>query len=254
MTQLTKYEAARSALAEAKAVDEVKDLRDKSAAMAMYARQAKDTELIAWATEIKVRAERRMGEMLIEAGKTGHRATKGKPVEMSQAATLSELGVTRSDSSRWQKLAEIPKEHFETAVAAAKDTAGEVTTAHMLREAKKLAEPESRPRVAAKPERAPEPPQNDRASELERRVTDLEDELSEARSMLASETADNLAIGKIIDADDKLAEAAKEIRRLTSLVASLEDRIRGLMNEKNEAIRDARSWQRKAQRLMKAAA
>lgn len=99
-----------------------------------------------------------------------------------------------------------------------------------------------------------EKPESAEVETLRAEVKDLRDELSEARSILASETADNLAIGKIIDADDKLAEAAKEIRRLTSLVASLEDRIRGLMNEKNEAIRDANSWRRKAERLMKAAA
>ncbi|MBC7704314.1 MAG: hypothetical protein H7274_10295 [Rhodoferax sp.] len=40
-------------------------IRDKAEAMAAYARQAKDTEMIQWATAIKVRAERRCGELLL---------------------------------------------------------------------------------------------------------------------------------------------------------------------------------------------
>lgn len=149
---LIRYEAARSALAEAHRVDEVKDIRDKAEAMAAYARQAKDQELILWATEIKVRAERRAGEMLASGRLTGDRAKSGgdmKKAKESQPPTLSEIGITRDQSSRWQSLASMSDEHFETAVATAKDTAGQVTTAFMLREAQK-AKPHGKPRTGPK--------------------------------------------------------------------------------------------------------
>ena len=133
---LARYDAARHALQAAHSVDEVKDIRDKAQAMAAYARQAKDTELLEWATEIKVRAERRAGEMLRDMAERGERATKGNP-QMSHAATfgptLDVLGINRSQSSRWQKLAAVPEDKFEQAVAAAKEIAGAVTTAALLR-------------------------------------------------------------------------------------------------------------------------
>lgn len=129
--QLVRYEAARNALSVARSVDEVKDIRDKAQAMAAYARQANDTELVEWATEIKVRAERKAGEMLAEVERAsagrGHKNTEGI------RSTLERIEVPVSTAHRWQKLAAVPDDKFEQAVAAAKEVAGEVTTAAMLR-------------------------------------------------------------------------------------------------------------------------
>lgn len=114
--------------------DELVSISDRAEAMAAYARQAKDSELIQYAKEIKVRAERRCGEMLrstVEHG--GDRRSDSR----SKTSTLNQMGLTKDESSRYQKLAAMPDDHFETAVATAKATAGEVTTAFMLREAGK---------------------------------------------------------------------------------------------------------------------
>ena len=135
-TGLAKYDAARYALSVAVEVDEVKDIRDKAAAMAAYARQAQDKELLQWATEIKVRAERRAGEMMRDMEKnTGNKGQfTGSTIVVPPAPpTLADMGISKNESSRWQKLAAVSNEKFEEAVAAAKEVAGEVTTAYLLK-------------------------------------------------------------------------------------------------------------------------
>lgn len=148
-TQLTRYEAARTALAAAHRVDEVKDIRDKAEAMAAYARQAKDVQLIQYATEIKVRAERRCGEMTARMDKAQGRRTSSDDAKKSKAEQLEEVGISVQEAHRYENLAAMPEEHFETAVATAKSTAGEVTTAFMLRAAKKH-RPSARPNKGKK--------------------------------------------------------------------------------------------------------
>lgn len=149
--QLVRYEQARQALAECHKVDEVKDIRDKAQAMAAYAQQAKDQDLILWATEIKVRAERRAGEMLNEAAARGEMAKRGRPAAENKPATLSDLGIYDTQAKRWKQLAAMPAEHFETAVATARESAGQVTTAFMLREAAKH-KPAGKPKKGEKAE------------------------------------------------------------------------------------------------------
>jgi N6-adenosine-specific RNA methylase IME4 len=121
MTDLVKYEAARRALAEANSVDEVAAIRDRAVAMQTYARMAKDSELIDKATDIRLRAERRAGEMLVEMRETGQRAKGGESGRRElQPATLGDLGVTKTESSRWQKIAAMPEREFENRVTDAK--------------------------------------------------------------------------------------------------------------------------------------
>jgi hypothetical protein len=72
------------------------------------------------------------------AAATGHENRKQVPEsQRATPVTLEQIGLSKSESSRYQQLAAMPDAHFETAVATAKATAGEVTTAFMLREAKK---------------------------------------------------------------------------------------------------------------------
>lgn len=238
MSELIKYDAARFALQQAVAVDEVKDIRDKAQAMALYAKQAKDTELVQWATEIKVRAERRAGQMLAELGL--------KPGPKTISSSVLPIEISKTQSSRWQKLAAVPEDQFEQAVAAAKEVAGEVTTAAMLRVERALnPKPQS-----TKPAPVDEPttePASDETSELR----DANAELAESMQQLMDENKSMLAV---FQADDKLAVALAEIKRLTEVNRILEERIRGLMNEVAAAKQAAVRHQKRADKCEKAKA
>jgi hypothetical protein len=64
MSSLVKYEAARYAIQQAVSIDDVKNIRDKAAALCEYARQANDTTLLDLVSALKIGAERKIGELL----------------------------------------------------------------------------------------------------------------------------------------------------------------------------------------------
>lgn len=76
----------------------------------------------------------------------------------------------------------------------------------------------------------------------------------EIRTAELQEQADQEAFNKLLLADDKLASAYEEIKRLNAINSVLESRLQGLQNEKNEAIRLCKSLQRRLDRAEKAAA
>lgn len=136
---LTRYDAMRQAIVEAHNIDDVKEIRDKAEALRHYAKQAGESldnqNKIA---EIKIRAERRAGQLLDEMPK----ATGGQPYQKSTpdtmsgvdpAPTLIDLGISHKQSSRWQSIATIPESIFEQTIAQTMADMEELTSAHMLK-------------------------------------------------------------------------------------------------------------------------
>jgi len=103
--------------------------RDKARAFEVWARQAKNTEAEAMAARIRIRAEKKTGELLAESKRRGERHPQGGDQQAkSRRPILSDLGISRDQSSQWQKLADIPEEQFEAALAE-----GRPSTAGILR-------------------------------------------------------------------------------------------------------------------------
>ncbi|WP_144378486.1 hypothetical protein [Mesorhizobium amorphae] len=120
---LVRYDAACRALAEAKSVDDVKDVRDRSEAMRAYAKQAKNKQLEVDAAEIRIRAERRLGELIAAQRETVGLSEGGRPAKTGSRAvpvslpTLAEAGIDKHLADRARKLAAIPETEFTEIVS-----------------------------------------------------------------------------------------------------------------------------------------
>ena len=118
MTKLIKYDAMCRAITEAFDVDEVKDIRDKAVAIELYSKLANNTENEDRAREIRLRAERKVGQLIKEMEKAkGGRPKTGDTVLPVSEPTLADRGITKRQSSDWQKLADVPDQEFEAALA-----------------------------------------------------------------------------------------------------------------------------------------
>jgi N6-adenosine-specific RNA methylase IME4 len=144
--ELARYDRACHALAEARSVDEVKDVRDVAMAMRLYAKQAKNRQMEADAYELRVRAERKLGEMIATQKETVGLATGGehggkakidgtRAAPSNARATLAEAGIDKKLSSRAQKISAIPPTAFEEMV---KDGREEVQRAAEKRVVKEI--------------------------------------------------------------------------------------------------------------------
>lgn len=99
--------------------DDVKEIASKAKALRKYFDSVKDREVEATkAHTIELESQRRGGQLLIEMKEKGqitsaNKTSYGKSNHSTSRLTLEELGLTRDDSSYWQKLAKIPNEKWD---------------------------------------------------------------------------------------------------------------------------------------------
>ena len=134
MSELILWDKMKNAVIECHSVDEITQLRNKAEAYRYALKQAKESpEVIRKAEEIKLRAERRAGELLKETPKAkGGNPNLSKPT--TSCETLSDMGISRDQSSKWQKIANIPEEKFENYL----EVEEELSTAGALKVAKNV--------------------------------------------------------------------------------------------------------------------
>jgi hypothetical protein len=118
---LARYDAMCRAIEAAYEVDEVKDIRDQAMALEVYARQAHNVEAERKACEIRLRAERKAGALSAKLEKSpGGRPGKTRATRdrvSTKAEQLHAAGVTPRQAKNWEKLAAVPDEDFEMAIA-----------------------------------------------------------------------------------------------------------------------------------------
>lgn len=151
VTTLARWNRIKTELAAAVSIDEVKSVRDKAEALRLYAKQAGETlEVQNNVAEIKIRAERRAGELLANMDRHPPGPSKQDQSQRgTEPPTLSELGIDRKQSSRWQQVAALPEKRFEKHIAETKASGDELTSASVLRESRKAARPELRKKAIA---------------------------------------------------------------------------------------------------------
>ena len=114
------YAAARKAIQQCAQIDECKDWADKAAALASYAKQADDEQLLKQCMRIKARATYRCGELLNEIesaqGTRTDQLSGGAPTKLTRKAAAEEAGLSKDRAVTAIRVANVPKDSFERQV------------------------------------------------------------------------------------------------------------------------------------------
>jgi hypothetical protein len=134
------------------------------------------------AAAFKLRAERRAGEMLASLNLRGGRRT---PKSHAGTLRLEDFGISRNQSSRWQREAAVPESEFEAYLKEAETEEREVTAAELLRRAKRYtASPQRRAKKQTRQAAVPADPSS--SCRPVASVDDLVDEIGGHAKTLAT--------------------------------------------------------------------
>lgn len=157
-TALVHLSRARQEIQTAKTFDDVRIGLNKAEQLRLLAQQVDaSVEIKNEVTELLLRWQRRAGEMLREGGEKGDRHSgRGNNQKLEshdvtpKPPTLSEIGISKMESSRWQAVASVPEEDFEKTIRETKEAREELTQAAILRVAKEQKQEERREERIAK--------------------------------------------------------------------------------------------------------
>lgn len=133
-TTLARISEAMKALSAAKTLDDVLQIRDQAEALRVYVKAASDSlEAANAAAEIKLRAERKAGEMLAGMEKNPGGGDQSTGNGVLPVPRLEDLGIDKMQSSRWQRASRVEPDDFEEYLRDCQKNGREVTQAGLLK-------------------------------------------------------------------------------------------------------------------------
>lgn len=146
---IARLEQAENALVRAVSVEDVKDLRDKAAAIAVYSRERDlGLEIQNKASSLKLKSEHKLGTLLHEMPKHegGRPAETGSHCEpVSAPLTLASLGIKKTAAATYQKIASLPVSVIDEKVKDALSRGDVVSQRDIVIEANKRNRPKPKP-------------------------------------------------------------------------------------------------------------
>jgi site-specific DNA-methyltransferase (adenine-specific) len=131
--ELVWLEQARELLSQCASVDKVKQIRDRAEAIRLYQKQQTDSQRAQNAAAVvKIRAERRLGELLEEPTRRKRGRPPKKPSTLKELPRLSDLGISETMSHRCQAIAAIPEKEFEEVIQEKVQKNQELTSREMI--------------------------------------------------------------------------------------------------------------------------